>query len=338
MNYRSFGSTGLKVSEIGLGCSGIGGSVFYKDDRESARVLNRAFELGINFYDTADTYTNGRSEKLIGSAFKDRRSQIIIASKVGMLPSSLYRLGKTLLPVLRPIRRVIEPWKSTLKKVSKHRQEFSSLHVKKSIEQSLRSLQTDYLDLYQLHSPPSWVIEQGEVFETLDLLKHQGKIRFYGISAKTISDAILCLKYPNISSLQVVFNLLEQEAVRELLPLAQRKGIAIAVRVLLARGLLTNKMTVQTGPTINRNQLQIARAKVEELSFLANKKRALSQAALQFVLCHSQVSVVIRGTSKVKHLEDNIKALEAPTLTKEEIEKIAWLHQKSSYNKGRIEV
>ena len=327
MNYRSFGSTALQVSEIGLGCSSIGRGVLYKDDRESVRVLHRAFELGINFYDTADSYGYGHSEELIGRAFKDRRGQIIIASKVGHPLSTLGRIGKILLPALQPVRHVIQPLKGTLKRVSKQRQDFSSAHIKKSIEQSLRRLQTDYLDLYQLHSPPTWVLMRGEVFETLNYLKHQGKIRFFGVSAKTISDALLCLKYSNVSSLQVVLNLLEQEAVKELLPLAEQKKIAIIARVPLARGLLTRKKTVQTGPTIDRGQLQMARAKVEELSFLVNEKRTLSQAAIQFVLRHPQVSVVIPGTTTVKHLEDNIRALETPPLTKEELEKIALLSQ-----------
>ena len=244
-----------------------------------------------------------------------------------MLASSLGRIGKILLPVLQPLRHAIQPLKGTLQRTSKRRQVFSSAHIKKAIEQSLRRLNTDYLDLYQLHSPPTWVLKRGEVFETLNYLKHQGKIRFYGVSAETISDALLCLKYPSISSLQVVFNLLEQEAGKELLPLAQQKRVAFIARVPLARGLLTRKKTVQTGPTIDRGQLQIARAKVEELSFLPNEKRKLSQAAIQFVLHHPQVSVVIPGTRTVKHLEENIGALEAPFLTKEEIGKIALLSQ-----------
>jgi aryl-alcohol dehydrogenase-like predicted oxidoreductase len=327
MNYRSFGNTGLNVSEIGLGCSHIGGGLIRRDEKESIRVLHRAYELGVNFYDTADSYTNGRSEKLIGSAFKDRRSKIIIASKVGVLHSTLYRLGKTFLPVLVPIRRVIEPWKSTLKRIARHRQEFSPLYIKNSIEKSLRSLKTDYLDLYQLHNPPSWIIEQGEVFETLDLLKSQGKIRFYGISAATISDAILSLTYSNISSLQVLFNLLHQEASKELFPLVKQRKIAIIVRVPLARGLLTKNMTDKSGQLLNRIDSQTGRARAVGLSFLINEKRSLCQAALQFVLRHPQVSVVIPGTSKVKHLEDNIKALKAPPLTEEELEKINFLNR-----------
>ena len=326
MNYRSFGSTGLKVSEIGLGCSRLGRGVLKMDKKESIRVLLRAFELGVNFYDTADTYTNGRSEKLIGSAFKDRRSQVIIASKVGMLPSSFYRLGKTLMPILRPIRRVIEPWRSSLKRVSEHRQEFSPSYIKNSIEKSLKSLKTDYLDLYQLHNPPSWIIERGEVFETLELLKSQGKIRFYGISAKSIGDAILSLKYASISSLQVEFNLLQQKASEHLFPLLDQKEIAIIARAPLARGLLTKKMTDESGELLNRLDLQMARAKVVGLSFLVNENRDLCQAALQFVLSRPQVSVVIPGTRKMKHLEDNVRALEAPPLTEQELEKIALLY------------
>lgn len=188
----------------------------------------------------------------------------------------------------------------------------------------MKRLHTDYLDLYQLHSPPTWVLERGEVFETLDYLKDQGKIRFYGVSAETISDAILCLKYSNISSLQVALNFLEQEAVKELLPLAEQKKIAIIARSPLARGLLTKKMTVQTGPPAKYGiQLQKAKVKVEELSFLVNEgKRTLPQASIQFILHNPQVSVVIPGTRKVKELEENVGALEAPPLTKEELERI----------------
>jgi aryl-alcohol dehydrogenase-like predicted oxidoreductase len=245
MNYRSFGSTGLKVSEIGLGCSRLGSSVFRNDDRESSRVLARALELGVNFYDTADTYGYGNSEELIGRVFKGQRSHVIIASKVGMLPSSLGRIGMILLPILQPVRHVIQPLKDPLRKLSKSRQDFSSKHIKQSIEKSLTRLQTDYLDLYQLHNPPTWVLERGEVFETLEYLKDQGKIRFYGVSARTARDALICLKYSKVSSLQVVLNLVEQEAVEELLPLAEQSKIAIIARVPLARGLLTNGMNVQ---------------------------------------------------------------------------------------------
>jgi aryl-alcohol dehydrogenase-like predicted oxidoreductase len=323
MNYRSFGSTGLRVSEIGLGCSSIGKGA--NDERESILLLNRAFELGINFYDTADAYGYGRSEELIGRTFKDRRSRVIIASKVGTLPSSLGRIGKVISPALEPVRRVIQPWRGVLKRFSKPRQEFSSTYIKEAIDKSLRRLQTDHIDLYQLHNPPTFMLERGEIFETLDFLRNQGKIRFYGVSAETIGDALICLRYSRVSSVQVVLNLLEQEAVKELLPLAQQKKIAIIARVPLARGLLTKRMTVQTGPVIDKSELELRRSKVEELSFLVNESRTLPQAAIQFVLHHPQVSVAIPGTRTIKHLEENAKAHVARPLKKEEVDKIALL-------------
>lgn len=323
MNYRLFGNTGLQVSEIGLGCSNLGGGVFFKDDRESIRVLNLAFEQGINFFDTADSYGYGHSEELLGRTFKTRRHKIIIASKVGMLPSSLAHIEKKFLPILQPLRPLLQPWEGALKSVSKTRQNFSPAYVTQAVEQSLRRLHTDYLDLYQLHSPPTSVLQQGEVFETLDDLRHQGKIRFYGVSAHTISDALLCLRYSNISSLQVAFNLLEREAVEELFPQIVKNGTALIARVPLARGLLTNKMAIQTGHTLGARQKQEGRTKVKELSFLQrNGTRSISQAAILFVLHYPQISVVIPGTRSIRHLEENIGALKAPPLTLEELKKI----------------
>jgi aryl-alcohol dehydrogenase-like predicted oxidoreductase len=323
MNYRSFGNTGLQVSEIGLGCSNLGGGVFFKNDSESIRVLNLAFELGVNFFDTADSYGYGHSEEIIGRTFKNRRNEIYIASKVGMLPSSLARIGKQLLPILPPLRPLLQPWKGALKSVSKKRQHFSSAYITQAVEQSLKRLRTDYLDVYQLHNPPTSILQQGEVFETLDDLRHKGKIRFYGVSANTISDALLCLRYSNISSLQVAFNLLEREAAEELLPQSAKHGIALIARVPLGRGLLTSKMAIQTGHTLEDRRQQEERAKVKELSFLErNGVRSISQAAILFVLHHPQISVVIPGTRSIRHLEQNIGALTAPPLTVEELKKL----------------
>lgn len=325
MNYRSFGMTGLQVSEIGLGCSHLGTDVFSKSEKESVRVLHRAFEAGINFYDTADIYGYGGSEKLIGCAFKGRRDKVIISSKVGRVQSLSERTGRFLLPILQPIRHV-QPLKGILKKALKPGKNFASDHLKKAVEKSLKRLQTDYLDLYQLHSPSSWVIEQGEVFNTLDYFKREGKIRFYGVSVETLNDAFLCLKYSDISSLQITLNLLEHEAVKKLLPQAGQRKVAIIARIPLARGLLTEKNYNHTDLFTNKSRLQTSKSKVEKLSFLVNGGfRTLPQAALQFVLHHSQVSVVIPGTRTLKHLEENLETLKAPYLTKDELEKIALL-------------
>ncbi len=325
MDYRPLGCTGLQASEIGLGCSSLGWGVSFKDDTESMQVLDRAVELGINFFDTSDIYGFGHCEELIGRAFENRRSKMIIATRVGRLPSPLGRIVRMLLPALQHVLP-LDLWKGALKNLSYRRFDYSSSHIRNALEQSLRRFRTDYLDLYQLHSPPTSVLEQGDVFETFDHLKRQGKIRFYGVSVLTISDALLCLQYPNISSLQVPLNLLEQQAVKELLPLAAQKGIAIIARVPLAKGLLTKRMTTQAARPFKARQQETVRAKAQEFSFLAKEgQRSLAQAAIQFVLRHPQVSVVIPGTSTVQHLEENIGALGAPPFTEEELRKTALL-------------
>jgi aryl-alcohol dehydrogenase-like predicted oxidoreductase len=225
MEYRSFGSTGLKVSEIGLGCSNLGGGVFGSDGHESIRLLDRAFDLGINFFDTSNTYGYGRSEELIGTAFRARRDRVIIASKAGMLPSSLGRVGKLFQPILRPVNGFLKPWRRTLKSASSVRQNFSPTHIQKSVEGSLRRLRTDYLDLLQLHNPPIEVMEQQDVFETLDRLSRRGEIRYYGVSARTIQDAFIWLECPNVSTIQIPFNLLELDGSRDLFHARHPKGL-----------------------------------------------------------------------------------------------------------------
>ena len=316
----------MNVSEVGLGCSNIGRSVFNDGEAQSIDVLNRAFDHGINFFDTADSYGFGRCEELIGRIFKSRRDRIFIATKGGMLTSSLGWFGKVLFPVLTPVRSILQPWKDSLKGASKLRQDFSPSYLKKAVERSLKRLRTDYLDLYQLHNPPSQVIERGEIFETLEQLKNQGKIRYYGVSAKTVSDARQCLNFPNIASLQVAINLLEQQAIHEILPLAMKRGVAIIGRVPFARGLLTQATRIQTGREMNRGQSEALKAKVEELCFLEkNGKRSLPQASIQFILHHPGVSVVIPGTRTVRHLEENIRALEVTPLDSHELEKVSLL-------------
>jgi aryl-alcohol dehydrogenase-like predicted oxidoreductase len=176
MNYRPLGTTGLSVSELGLGCSAIGSSVFNNlTDTDSINLLKYAFDNGINFYDTASTYTFGNSEKLIGKAFKVCRDKVIISTKVGFLDSSLARYARIISPFISPFRRYIVPHKKKLKKISKKRQDFSKQHILQSIEGSLKRLNTDYVDLYLLHNPSADIISQGDVFETLEKSKEGRK-------------------------------------------------------------------------------------------------------------------------------------------------------------------
>jgi aryl-alcohol dehydrogenase-like predicted oxidoreductase len=233
-----------------LGCSSIGNSIFnYNDEKEFIKLLNHAFENGINFFDTADSYAYGHSETLLGKAFSEKGSKVIISTKVGFLPSSLSSRTKSLIPFLGNTRKLISPFKMSLKRFSKKNQDFSPEHISSSVEKSLKRLNRDYIDLYLLHSPPAELIEKSAVFKILNDLKNEGKIRFFGVSARTIDDAVMCLHYPEISALQIEFNLLIQEAVWKLFPLLMQKQIGIIARVPLARGLLTSYGKVKTGFT-----------------------------------------------------------------------------------------
>jgi len=324
MRFRSLGATGISVSELGLGCSSLGASVFHADEAESIRVLEAAFDNGVNFFDTAGGYAYGRSEVLLGQVFGQRRDKVIIATKAGFLPSSLARFGRFMVPVLGKARKLISPYKRTLKGLSKKRQDFSSQHLKTSLEQSLRRLRSDYVDLFQLHNPPEAVLERDEVFETLETLQQQGKIRHFGISAGTTVEAIRCLKRRGVSALQVEFNLLQREAATKLFCATNLQGIGLIARIPFARGVLTSYRQVRTGShTVSTEDLQKARARVRDVMEALGGRPYLPEAALRFVLGYSQVATVIAGTTSEHHLRENVRALEAPQLSGEDMKLVA---------------
>jgi len=326
MNYRVFGKTELKVSEIGLGCSSFGGGLYNINDQESTKTLLQAFDSGINFYDTYDSYNQGNSERLIGWAFKGRRDRVIIASKVGTVYSPLGNFALRIRPLLRPVRRFLHPIRTSLNRMlySERHKDFSVKHLTKAIHESLKRLQTDYIDLYQLHNPLLSILEKGDFCEALEGLKTQGKIRYYGVSCATVDDALTCLKYPGISSVQVVINLLDQEAITKLLPLAQDKKLAVIARVPLAQGLLTNAKSDTKAEQLakNKRELEDRKNRAKKFQFLVKENRTMAQAALQFVLQLQGVSVAIPGMTKIKHLQETLGTLTAPPLTQEEFENI----------------
>ena len=324
MKFRSLGTTGLRVSELGLGCSSLGASVFHDNEAESVRVLEAAFDSGINFFDTAGTYAYGRSEALLGQVFCQRRDKVIIATKTGFLPSSLARFGRVLVPVLGSARRLITPYKRTLKGLSKRRQDFSSRHVITSLEQSLRRLRSEYVDLFQLHNPPEAVLERDDVFETLEKLRQQGKIRHFGISAGTTDEAIMSLRRKGVSAVQVEFNLLQREAATKLFCETNLRNIGLLARIPLARGVLTSYGQVRTGShTIITGDLERARTRVRDVLDALGGRPFLPEAALRFVLGYAEVSTVIAGTTSERHLRENVRALEEPQLTVEDIQLVA---------------
>ena len=290
-------------------------------------MLLQAFESGINFFDTADHYSQGHSERLLGEAFKGRRDQIIIATKGGAVYSPIGGFALRMRPLLRPLSGMLRPLHLYLHRLrgSQRGHDFSPKQLTQAIHGSLKRLQTDYLDLFQLHKPASSILEQGDFCETLERLKAQGKVRFYGVACDSVYDALICLKYPGISSLQVSINLLEQEAVSELLPLAHAAQVAIVARNPRARGHLTDHFSDIMAETYAKNQREFEenKKKAEQYRFLKKENRSLAQAAIQFVLQLPGVSVVAPRTLDRRHLQEHLHVQQLPPLSQEELGRIA---------------
>ena len=205
MRYRTLGSTGPRVSEIGFGCARIGG-VFGEGKAtadETIRLLRDALDRGITFYDTADIYAQGESEALLGRAFQSRRDKVVIATKAGYCLPTQRRLIARMKPIVRPILRLLRLKRQSLPSAvsGSLSQDFSPAYLTRALESSLRRLRTDHVDFFQLHSPPASALQSGDFLDTLDKLKSQGKTRHYGIAADSPTDALLCLGLPGISAI-----------------------------------------------------------------------------------------------------------------------------------------
>jgi aryl-alcohol dehydrogenase-like predicted oxidoreductase len=326
MNYRRFGSTDMQVSEIGVGGGRLGAILRRGTSGDVTRMLFEAFHSGITFFDTADSYGQGESEELIGSALKQHRDEIVIATKIGYRFSTAAGVAAKLKPVLRPWIRSLGPLRRFAAKArsSQMSQEFSAGYIRDAIEVSLRRLQTDRIDLYQLHNPPRDMLRTGEIFSMLDRLRSEGKIRYYGVSCRAVEDAVITLQQPGVSAVQVKINLLEREAITGLLPLCKGRNVAVIARQPLAKGLLTQSQG-EIDPQValvHAERLKEKMRAAAEFRFLANGARSMAQAALQFILRHDGVSVVLPGTSSAEHLRENLGALTAPPLTDKEMSRI----------------
>lgn len=275
MNYRQLGRTGLAVGEIGFGAWGIGGEAYGPtEDRVSVAALRRAFDLGVNFFDTADTYGDGRSERLIADALGDRRDEILIATKVG---NDFY--GERL------------------------RKNFEPKYIRFALEKSLERLRTDRVDVYQLHNPSTEVMARGEAFDAMRALQREGKIRFWGVSVREPEeiDAALAAR-PDV--IQTTYNLLWQRPVDAREEAIRATGVGLIARSPLEYGLLSGKYAPghRFGPGDSRAKrwspeaLDAKLALAQEFRFLVRPPiETLAEAALRFVLAHPLVSVVIPG-------------------------------------------
>jgi len=311
MQYRLLGKTGLKVSEIGLGCWGIGGVAFRggrpsgwsgADLMQSLETVRRAWELGVTVYDTADAYGRGKSEVLVGLALGEHKEQAVIATKVG---SQLELPGKV----------------------------FSPEYISGGLDASLTRLEVDCIDLYQLHGP-SVETMTDELFGLMEDLKASGRIRAWGVSINTIEEGMRAIE-GGAETIMFVYNILQQEFGDALFPVAQEKGVGVIVRVPLASGWLTGRYNAQTvfPPDDNRSlryppeQVAETAAKVTELDFLLEEADSLAEAALRFALTNPAVSTVIPGAMHPAEVEENAKASGKP-LSEEALKRIQVLCEK----------
>src|SRR5260370_27326477 len=227
MERTRFGTTDLYVSDIGFGCARLGGFFQSADKPGMVRTLREALAAGITFYDTSDMYTQGESEQVLGEAFHGVRDQVVLASKFGYCLPAQRQLLSRVKPLVKPLVQRLGLRREHLPSAIRGSlaQNFSPGYVVHAVEQSLRRLKTDHLDLCQLHSPPAEVLAQGHFLAPLQLLQRQGKIRYYGVSCERTSNAELCLRLVGISSLPLRMSLFGQSA----LPDAVYQGAAPGV-------------------------------------------------------------------------------------------------------------
>lgn len=308
MIYRRLGRTGLMVSEAGFGGWPIGGEGWGDvRDEDSLRALQRAYELGVNFFDTADVYGYGHSEGLIGQALGEVRDNILIATKGGVD----FTRGE-------PSRHNYDP-----------------AYINEAVERSLERLRTTYIDVYQLHNPPQKLAKEDAVWQTLADLREQQKIRFFGISAKTANDARAYLRFERESgepgrfgdTLQLAYNMIDQEvADKGVFVEAFRQDWGVISRVPLASGLLAGKYGPEHyfPPSDWRSmwspkRLRASVERVEALRFLTKGDTSLAQTAVAFVLSEPAVSTVISGAKTIAQVEENAAASELAPLSEADL-------------------
>ena len=301
MKYRKFGSLDWNVSEIGLGCWQIGADWGEVSEDKAKEVLKSSFENGVNFFDTADVYGMGRSEKFVGEFIKSVSERIYVATKAG---------------------RQINP----------HVAEgyYDKALMESYVDQSLSNLNVETIDLLQMHCPPTEVYSSEATFEMLDYLVSKGKIQNYGFSVQTVDEALECIKFPHTKSIQVIFNMFRQKPAEKLFQIAKEKNIAIIVRVPLASGLLTGKFTKESsfapddhrnyningdafdvGETFSGVNYNKALEAVDDLKKIIPPGITLSQLSLRWILMHDAVSVVIPGAKNKDHVNLNTSSSDA---------------------------
>ncbi|HWA72451.1 MAG TPA: aldo/keto reductase [Polyangiaceae bacterium] len=315
MRYRPLGRTGFDVSAIGFGAWAIGGSWGPVHDEESLSTLRRALELGVNFFDTADVYGDGHSEQLLARLRREQKQPFRVATKVG-------------------------------RRSNPH---VASAYTRKSltayVERCLTNLETEALDLVQLHCPPTDVYYMPEVFDLFDELVKAGKVLHYGASVERVEEALKAIEYPGVESIQIVFNVFRQRPAERLFELCKKQGVGVIARLPLSSGLLTGKLRSDTqfaaddhrafnragaafdrGETFSGVDYELGLSVAKELEALVPPGWTLAELSLAWILSHDAVSTAIPGARRVAQVEENTRAAERPPLSPETLSKIAAIY------------
>jgi aryl-alcohol dehydrogenase-like predicted oxidoreductase len=315
MNYRALGRTGWKVSEISFGAWAIGGSWGDVSDADSLAALHAALDGGVNFFDTADVYGDGRSERLMAKLKQERKEKFYIATKAG---------------------RRLDPHTAA---------GYNHQNLTAFVERSLKNLNTEAIDLLQLHCPPTEVYYMPEVFGSLDEMVRAGKLRHYGVSVEKVEEALKAIEFPNVQSVQIIFNIFRQRPADLFFAEAQKKKVGILARVPLASGLLSGKITRDSrfakddhrnfnrhgeafdrGETFSGVDFETGLNAVEELKSFVPEGATLAQLALRWILEFPAVTCSIPGAKRPAQVAENIAASALPPLSKAALKKIGALY------------
>jgi aryl-alcohol dehydrogenase-like predicted oxidoreductase len=324
VRYRQFGKTGWRVSEIGFGGARIGGLLAEDGGRAaSLRTLEAACDAGINFYDTADMYSQGESEILVGKAFRSKRDKVFIATKGGYCLPGRKRLIQWIKPLAKPIVRAIGLRRSAVPAAltGTVSQDFSPGYLRKAVEASLRRLQSDHIDLYQIHSPPQEELRRTRLQDALGVLarlKAEGKIREYGIALDSVDDAAHCLDMEGIASLQMPFGLMDLQALDGVFDKVSERQFGIITRGCFGGGALKQSLTEAD---LHATEPQWARV-LQIRRITEQIQRSPLEAALQFSLSIERISVTILGMRTPQHLAANLQHYAAKPLSSEEIREL----------------
>jgi aryl-alcohol dehydrogenase-like predicted oxidoreductase len=318
MQYRELGRTGWKVSTISFGSWAIGSAWGRVDDHESMDALRRAVDLGVNFFDTADVYGDGHSERLLAQLKRERGEQIHIATKAGRRLNPHVAGG------------------------------YNRANLTAFVEDSLKNLDSDVIDLLQLHCPPTEVYYMPEVFSVLDDLVQQGKIRYFGVSVEKVEEALKALEYPGVQSIQIIFNIFRQRPADMFFARAQERKVGILVRVPLSSGMLTGRMkrdskfssddhrqfnrhgeAFDRGETFSGVDFELGLRTVEQLRPLVPAGWTLAEFALRWILMFEAITCAIPGAKYSAQVEENCRAADLPPIPEATMQQVGEIYDRS---------